>query len=314
MSLRVEVLSGARPGQLRPWALQMALVLGAVLGSASRLTAQQPPAGVLDQVALDYQLASQMWLGRVLDATTNLFFWLAMLEFTIAGIMWMIASPQARDERAGKFLVKIMMISFVYMLITQSEFWLARLLNSFASVGEYAAGRIMSPSEIVGYGAALSGKVLRSIDVVGMLTNPPMVIYMTLTAFAIMVCYILIAVQVVLTLVQSYVLLSSGVFFLAFGAFRATASLAENFLLSCVHVGIKLMLLYFVVGLGEPLTLRWAELLQDEFFTLDVTPILQVLAGVVILAFIVWYIPNKIASQITSGASLGLAAAVRNAS
>ncbi|MGH7464697.1 MAG: type IV secretion system protein [Longimicrobiales bacterium] len=276
---------------------------------------QPPPAGVLDQVALDYQLASQMWLGRVLNATTSLFFWLAMLEFTVAGIMYMIASPQAREEKAGRFLVKIMMISFIYMLITQSEFWLARLVNSFAAVGEYAVGRIMSPSEIVNYGATLSGAVLRSVDVVGMLTNPPIVIYMTFTAFVIMLCYILIATQVVLTLVQSYILLSTGIFFLAFGAFRATASLAENFLLSCVHVGIKLMLLYFVVGLGEPLTRRWAELLRDDrFLTLDVSPILQVLAGVMILAFIVWYVPNKIASQITSGASLGLASAVRSTS
>lgn len=300
----------------RPWApLAAVLSAGAGLAFAPGLLAQQvPPAGVLDEVALDYRLASQAWLGRILDATTSLFFWLAMLEFTIAGIMYMIASPHGRDEKAGRFLLKIMIISFLYMLITQSEFWLGRLVNSFAAVGEYAAGGIMSPSEIVGYGVTLSGRVLRSMDVIGMVTNPPMVIYMTLTAFAILVCYILIAAQVVLTLVQSYVLLSSGIFFLAFGAFRATASLAENFLLSCVHVGIKLMLLYLVVGLGEPLTRRWAELLQDDFLTLDVSPILQVLAGVVILAFIVWYVPNKIASQITSGASLGLAAAVRSAS
>jgi len=296
-------------------ALAATLAAGATLALAPGVLAQQPPpAGVLDQVVLDYQLASQTWLGRILDATTSLFFWLAMLEFTIAGIMYMIASPQAREEKAGRFLLKIMMISFVYMLITQSEFWLARLVNSFAAVGEYAVGRIMSPSEIVGYGVTLSGRVLRSMDVIGMITNPPMMIYMTLTAFAILVCYILIAAQVVLTLVQSYVLLSSGIFFLAFGAFRATASLAENFLLACVHVGIKLMLLYLVVGLGEPLTRRWAELLQDEFLTLDISPILQVLSGVAILAFIVWYVPNKIASQITSGASLGLASAVRSAS
>jgi type IV secretion system protein TrbL len=286
-----------------------------MLAITSILAAQEPPVGVLDQVALDYRLASEAWLARILDASTSLFFWLAMLEFTIAGIMYMIATPHHREEKAGRFLVKIMMISFVYMLITQSEFWLARLINSFAAVGEYAAGRIMSPSEIVGYGVALSGRVLRSMDVIGMITNPPMVIYMTFAAFAVLVCYIVIAAQVVLTLVQSYVLLSTGVFFLAFGAFRATASIAENFLLSCVHVGIKLMLLYLVVGLGEPLTRRWAELLRrDEFFTLDVTPILQVLAGVAILAFIVWYVPNKIASQITSGASLGLASAVRSAS
>jgi type IV secretion system protein TrbL len=128
-----------------------------------------------------------------------------------------------------------------------------------------------------------------------------------------MVCYVLIAVQVVLTLVQSYVLLSAGIFFLAFGAFRSTASLAENYLLACVHVGIKLMILYFVVGLGEPLTRTWAALLRnDTFFTTDIGPILEVFAGVAILAFIVWYIPNKVAGQITGGASLGLAAAMRS--
>jgi type IV secretion system protein TrbL len=289
-----------------------ALCIGA-LAFAPDLGAQTQPSGVLDQVALDYQLASRTWITRVLDATTDLFFWLAMLEFVIAGLMFAIATPQAREQKAGQFLVKIMVISFVYMLITQSNYWLARLINSFAGVGEYVVGRIMSPSEIVGYGAALSGAILRSVDLIGMMQNPPIVFYMTLTAFVVMVCYVLIAVQVVLTLVQSYILLSTGIFFLAFGAFRATASFAENYLLACAHIGIKLMLLYFVVGLGEPLTRTWAAALRDDrFFTTDVTPIVEVLAGVTILAFIVWYIPNKISSQITGGASLGLAAAMRS--
>jgi type IV secretion system protein TrbL len=300
------------PGLLRGTCfLGMLAVTGLVV--APDLVAQAAPSGVLDQVALDYQLASRTWIARVLDATTSLFFWLALFEFVVAGISYTIATPQAREEKAGRFLVKIMLISFVYMLITQSDYWLARLINSFAGVGEYVVGRIMSPSEIVDYGAVLSGAILRSVDLIGMMENPPIVFYMTLAAFVVMVCYVLIAVQVVLTLVQSYVLLSTGIFFLAFGAFGPTASFAENYLLACVHVGIKLMLLYFVIGLGEPLTRTWAAVLRDDrFFTADVTPIVEILAGVTILAFIVWYIPNKIASQITGGASLGLAAAMRS--
>jgi type IV secretion system protein TrbL len=309
--------SRSTPLKLSPALLRGACFLGmlAVTGLvvAPDLVAQAAPSGVLDQVALDYQLASRTWIARVLDATTSLFFWLALFEFVVAGISYTIATPQAREEKAGRFLVKIMLISFVYMLITQSDYWLARLINSFAGVGEYVVGRIMSPSEIVDYGAVLSGAILRSVDLIGMMENPPIVFYMTLAAFVVMVCYVLIAVQVVLTLVQSYVLLSTGIFFLAFGAFGPTASFAENYLLACVHVGIKLMLLYFVIGLGEPLTRTWAAVLRDDrFFTADVTPIVEILAGVTILAFIVWYIPNKIASQITGGASLGLAAAMRS--
>jgi type IV secretion system protein TrbL len=305
--------------RLRPCTLRRAVTVGAValvlLAVAAHTFAQQPPAGVLDQVALDYQLASRAWVARVLAVTTSLFFWLALLEFVIAGIMYMLASPQARDAAAGRFLLKIMLISLVYMLITQSDYWITRLINSFAGVGEYVLGGIMSPSEIVGYGGVLSAAILRSVDLIGMLQNPPIVIYLTFTAFLVMVCYILIAVQVVLTLVQSYILLSAGIFFLAFGAFRTTASLAENYLIACVHVGIKLMILYFVVGLGEPLTRTWAALLRnDSFFSTDIGPIIEVFAGVAILAFIVWYIPNKVAGQITGGASLGLTAAMRSSS
>jgi len=292
----------------------LSLVLLAGPGVAG-LAGQATPAGVLDEGALEYRTASQAWVGQVLAVTTNLFYWLALLEFVVAGIMYMIATPQVREATAGRFLVKIMLISFVYMLITQSGYWVVRLINSFAGVGEYVLGGIMSPSEIVAYGSVLSAAILRSVDLIGMITNPPIVLYLTLTAFAVMVCYILIAIQVVLTLVQSYILLSAGIFFLAFGAFRATVSLAENYLMACVHVGIKLMVLYFVVALGEPLTRTWATMLrEDQLFTTDIGPILEVFAGVAILAFIVWYIPNRIAGQITQGANLGLSAAMRTGS
>lgn len=205
-----------------------------------------------------------------------------------------------------------MLISFVYMLITQSDYWLVRLINSFVDVGEYVFGTLMRPSDIVGYGEYLSSEILESVDTMGMITNPPLVIYITFTALLVMVSYVLIAAQVVVTLVHSYILLSAGIFFLAFGAFRATVSLAENYLLACVHAGVKLMILYFVTALGEPLTRRWAELLaNDSYFTTDFGPIIEVLAGVTMLAFIVWFTPNKIANQITSGANLGLSAAMR---
>lgn len=123
-----------------------------VLAVAPDLHAQTPPSGALDQVALDYQLASREWVGQVLAVTTDLFFWLALLEFVIAGIMYMLATPQGRDGAAGRFLVKIMLISTVYMLITQSGYWLTRLIDSFAGVGRHVLGGMMSPSDIVHYG------------------------------------------------------------------------------------------------------------------------------------------------------------------
>lgn len=285
-----------------------------IAGMAGDLWAQSP-AGALDQIALDYRNAFRAWVGQVLTVTTNLFFWLALLEFVVAGIMYTIATPGAREEATGRLLVKIMLISFVYMLITQSNAWLFPLINSFAGVGEYVTGQTLSPSEIVSYGIELSRSILRSVGLIGMMTNLPVVIYMVLAAFVVLISYILIATQVVLALVHSYLLLSVGLFFLAFAAFRSTASFAENHLMACVHVGIKLMILYFLVAVGDPLTQSWvASLRDDSLVTLDITAVLHVVAGVIMFAFIVWYIPNKVASQITGGASLGLAAAMRSGS
>lgn len=77
--------------------LLFALLLLAV---SQDLAAQAPAGGALDQVALDYQLASRAWIARVLEVTTNLFFWLALLEFVIAGLMYMIAHrKRARRPR-----------------------------------------------------------------------------------------------------------------------------------------------------------------------------------------------------------------------
>lgn len=301
------------PRHGRSWrhVLMFGMAAFAVLTVVPDLVAQAP-AGALDQVAVDYQLATRGWIGRVLEVTTNLFFWLALIEFATAGLMYMVATPQTREATVGRFLVRIMLISFTYLLITQSSYWLVRLIDSFAGVGEYVAGGFMSPSQIVAYGTYLSKQIMESVDLMGMMTNPPVTIYMTLTALLVVLSYILIAVQVVLTLIQSYILLSAGVFFLAFAAFRATVSLAENYLLACVHAGVKLMILHFVVALGEPLTRRWAAALAaDRALSTDLTPIIEVLAGVTMLAFIVWFTPNKIANQITSGANLGLTGAMR---
>lgn len=301
---------------ISPWTLARGIALCVLaigaLGVARELGAQSPPEGGLDRIVLDYETAFGAWFGQILAVTTDLFFWLALLEFVIAGIMYTVATPQAREAATGRFLIKIILISFVYMLITESRSWLVPLIDSFIGVGQYVTGGTLSPSEIVDYGIEMSGSILESVGAWGMLQNPPVVLYMTLAALVVLFSYGLIAAQVVLTLVHSYLLLSVGLFFLAFAAFRATASFAENYLMGCAFVGIKLMLLYFLVAVGDALTQSWVVALRSG--TADFATEAHIILGVVTFAFIVWYIPNKVASQITGGASFGLAEAMRRTS
>lgn len=303
-------------GALARGTLLCVLAIG-LAGVAHELGAQQaPPIGAMDQIALDYENAFRTWIGRVLTVTTDLFFWLALLEFVVAGIMYTVATPREREGTTGRFLIKIMLIAFVYMLITESNNWLLPLVNSFVGVGRYVTGQMLSPSEIVAFGVELSVEMLEAMGLRQTLMSPMMAFYNALGAFVVFGSYVLIAAQVVLTLVHSYLLLSVGLFFLAFGAFRATVPFAENYLMGCIFVGIKLMVLYFLVAVGDVMTRSWVAAARQapSFFDLDPSAILYVIAGVATFAFIVWYIPGKVAGQITGGASLGLASAMRRSS
>lgn len=293
----------------------------AIAGLGHELLAQQAPPpnwaiDVMDQIAFDYQNAFRAWLGQILTVTADLFFWLALIEFVIAGIMYAIATPEARAGTTGRFMIKIMLISFVYLLITESQSWVLPLISSFSEVGEYVTGLTLSPSEIVAFGTELSVKMLKAMGVRQTLMSPMMAVYNALAAFVVFGCYVLIAAQVVLTLVHSYLLLSVGLFFLAFAAFRATVPFAENYIMACIFVGIKLMVLYFLVAVGDALTRSWVAAARQapSFFDLDTSTIFYIIAGVATFALIAWFLPGKVASQITGGARLGLADAMRRSS
>lgn len=179
-----------------------------IAGIGHGLSAQEPTPewpwsiNVLDEIALDYKNAFGAWVGQILTVATNLFFWLALLEFVIAGIMYTLATPQAREGTVGRFLIKIMLISFVFMLMTESNNWILPLINSFAGVGQQVTGQILSPSEIVAFGTRLSADMMEAMGMRQVMMNPLMAFYNALAAFGVFLSYVLIAAQVVLTLVD----------------------------------------------------------------------------------------------------------------
>lgn len=270
---------------------------------------QQP---VLDGIANQYRDASRLWRPRLVPIAQQLFMLLASIEFAVSGLVWALRHDRL-DDIAAKFLLKFTLTAFLLALITSFTFWIPPIVNGFAVAGERAIANTgtVSPSGIIDIGRETSLSILSSLDVGAMLSNPAMAIYGAIAAFVVALAYTAIAAQLVLVLVESYVVLGGGVLFLGFAAFRGTAGFAENLISYTFGIGIKIFLLYLIVGLGSQMARSWIPLIQSSSFFGPASPLLQVVGGSMIFAVLAIRVPNSVAARLSGTSSFGIAHALR---
>lgn len=272
-------------------------------------TVQQP---VLDGIANQYRDAARLWRPRLVPLAQQLFMVLASLEFAVSGAIWALRRDSL-DDIAAKFLLKFTLVGFLLALITSFTFWIPPIVNGFAAAGERAIGTsaTVSPSGIIDIGRETSFSVLNTLDIGVMLKNPAMAVFGALAALIIALAYTVIAAQLVLVLVESYVVLGGGVLFLGFAAFRGTAAFAENLIAYTFGVGIKIFLLYLIVGLGSQIARGWIPLIQTSTFFGPASPLFQVVGGAIIFAVLAIRVPTVVAHRLSGSASFGIATALR---
>lgn len=283
-----------------------------VLAAAGVAHAQASEPQVLDGIANQYRDASRVWRPRLVPIAQQLFMLLAAIEFVISGAIWALRRDSL-DDIAAKFLLKFTLIAFLLALITGFTYWIPPIVNGFAAAGERAIGSAgtISPSGIIDIGRETSLTMLQTMDVGVMLRDPAMAVYGALAALFVGLCYVAIAAQLVLVLVESYVILGGGVLFLGFAAFRGTAAFAENLVGYMFGVGIKIFLLYLIVGLGSEIARSWIPVIRSSEFFGSASPLLQVVGGALIFAVIAIRVPNSVASRLAGNSSFGIANALR---
>ncbi|NUQ20028.1 MAG: P-type conjugative transfer protein TrbL, partial [Gemmatimonadaceae bacterium] len=233
----------------------------------------EPP--VLDGIVTQYRDASRLWRPRLVPIAQQLFMVLAGLEFAVSGAIWTLRRDSL-DDIAAKFLLKFTLVAFLLALITGFAYWIPPIVNGFAAAGEHAVGSAgtVSPSAIVDLGRETSFTILDTLDAGVMLADPAMAVYGAISALIVGLAYIAIAAQLVLVLVESYVVLGGGVLFLGFAAFRGTAQFAENLIAYTFGVGVKIFLLYLIVGLGTQVARGWVPLIRSSDFFGPASPLL----------------------------------------
>jgi type IV secretion system protein TrbL len=263
---------------------------------------------VVNGMAEEWRRASLVWAARLMRNAQRLFVTLAGFE-VVASAMVLLLKPKRLDEAAGGFVLKILVMSICFFAITSFELVVPRIFDSFVVAGQTAAFiPSLNPSQVAGMGILLMGKMMLGAAASALAMDQVTFIFGMVCAFLVALAFCAMACQIVYCLVEGYVVMSAGVFFLGFAAFRGTATLAENYLMYVMHSGIKIMMLYLLVPIGVSVIGNWPTI--PPLF--DLADPVERLVGVCIFCGLVMFLPGSFAGRITGGASLGIAHALRN--
>ncbi|WP_080747212.1 P-type conjugative transfer protein TrbL [Comamonas thiooxydans] len=273
--------------------------------------------GILDNIATSYKNASTGWATTLLGYANRLFMLLATIELAWSFGVWAMDKSELQGFTSA-IVKKIMWIGLFYALLLNGSTWIPLIVDSFTQAGSAAggAGAGLSPSEIFTTGLDNAATMLQGIKDMSLWDDFATIVIAGLAAIAIVLAFAVIAGQLLIALIESYIAISAGLLFLGFGGSRWTTDFVQKFIGYAVATGVKLFMLFLIVGIGNTQALQWKSMLQTigqpgaPVFNL----ILTVFGGSIILAVIAVQIPAMAASMLsgsptmTAGAAAGTAA------
>lgn len=290
---RVTWLQGGLPKWL---SLSTLLLLCLVIANTSY--AATSSSGTLDDIVDLYRQHAASWESSLRNAATSLFWILATIDFTWTGIKLTLRHADF-SEWLADFTNQILFIGFFYALLMNSSTWSRDIVNAFMQAASQASSAAsgqsaITPSNVFDVGLNLAHAVMTQLS----LFSPAESLGLMIASLIIVICFALIAAFMVITLVEAYVVMSAGVFFMGFGGSRWTQEYAMKMISYTVSVGAKLFVLQLLIGLGESMIESWV----GTFDAKDQNIFIMVGSSIVMLA-LTKSIPELVQSLI-SGASV----------
>jgi type IV secretion system protein TrbL len=201
---------------------------------------------------------------------------------------------------------KMMWLGAFYALLLYGNSWIPAIIDSFTTIGQNASGVIaLSPGDVFAQGLQIAGALLGGASTSAFFTNPGPSLALVFCALLIVISYVLITINFIVTMVESYILVSVGFVFLGFGGSRWTAPYVERFIGLAVSIGIKILLLYCLIAAGMNLGLTWID--EAQSVSASARPLMtafDVMGAAVIFMMLCWQIPKLFAGVLGGAPTL----------
>lgn len=291
--------------------------------------------GMLDTVVNSAAGASSGWMQQSLEFAKTLFFGLAGIEFAWAAVQLTLQKGELSDLAVG-LLMKIITISFFSMVLISAPDWIPKIINSFKDAGtavgnssygttgstnmQTCASGTLSPSAVLDQGVCVSSKLTTaslermgvedgSPDLLDVLSNFFPMMILGLSSIVTLIGFVVLAIQLTITLIESFIVIGGGVLMLGFMGSRWTMNYGERFFGYAMSIGVKLFTLYLIIALGESFVNSLVNYIGQniaENGTVSISTLLGTAGGSLAYGAIGYLVPGLAGSMLNGSPSLSM--------
>ena len=284
-------------------------IIQLVVGAAAVLILLSPlahaqgkaPSAILNQ----YRSQRTTWFTMVWPYANTLFGLLATIEFAWSAAVMLLEKSDMQSWTSA-LIRKLMWIGAFYALLIYGRTWIPAIIDSFELIGQTASGTgPMAPSDVFTRGIDIAGALMATSSSAAFFTNLGTSLAMVFTGIITALAFIAITVQFVVAMVESYIVVAAGYVFLGFGGSRWTAPYVERYIGLGVATGVKIMLLYLLIGTGMNLSVGWMTDAQN--IASNASPAmsaLEIMGASIIFMMLCWQIPKLFAAVLGGSPAL----------
>ena len=216
----------------------------------------------INDIATQFYNAGARYSAAIQPYAIKLFFALLLLDVLVTWIQFMAEGQLDAPHFLGRLIKHVLSGGFVYLMIVNAFAWMNDIIKSFSAIGAALTGLpALNPQTVLQIGTNMASTIFNSPGNASMMTNLEQAIVQSVAAFIVLLTFVITAAMLLLTLVESYLVVGGGVILLGLGANRFTAPAAEGYFGYVIRVGVRLLFFYLVLAIGVQLANQWSAAL-----------------------------------------------------
>lgn len=264
-----------------------------ILAIPAFLFAGVDPTNQAHSLLYPFMNASAHWRATILPYAMYVFGALVTIDFVLEFGLIAVGGKVDFSDFIPLLIRKTLIIGFFLMLFQYSS-WLGTIPDSFAQLGNTAAGVSVSPDNVLNNGIAIIAKIWGGLSVLDIGDS----IMLALCGVVMLIAFGLMAAQLFMNYVKTYALLAVAPLVFSLAGLSQTRQIAVNPILAVIKAGMELLLLELYMGLAITKLTEYAANVDT-----DTNSVLAMAVTTVLIASVVQMVPG-IVESLMSG-SLG---------
>jgi type IV secretion system protein TrbL len=216
----------------------------------------------LDTITSQFYNAGVHYSALIQPYALKLFFALFLIDVIVTWIQYTAEGQLDPSFFLGRMIKHVLSGGFVYLMIVNGFNWMYLVIQSFSRIGSAISGLpSLSPQSVLAAGLNMTSTLLNSPTTSGMISSLELALVEGFCALAVGAAFLIVAVELLLTLVKAYLTTGLGVILLGFGGNRFTVSASEGYFTNVIRIGVRLLFFYAVLAIAMQMVAQWEAIL-----------------------------------------------------